>query len=243
MLFSGYRYRGRLEKLIEQWTEYRQLVLTRMGAADLKASDERRFLKLKGKMVEELAALSDQQGFDAAHEAQTHVRAISNLLNRFPTLYADTPLDSPAKADFEREWHSHFLFLNKLKGHDQTGAAPRDSRAGAAAAAQVTEKKSTGRRLARTVLRLATVVVTFALVIHFVPWNRLIPEDQQAKMNMRELPSFLSSLWDSVSHSFRSLAAGGILKPVENQYGSEVSSVLVAVLLLALGYWIFIRTK
>lgn len=242
-MFSGYRYRNRLEKIIGQWTEYRQMVLMRMGADDLKPPEERKFLKLKGKLVEELAGTSDQLGFDTAHEAQAHVRAIANLLNRFPSLYADTPLDGETRGDFEREWHSHFLFLNKLKGLDAASATDRDSRASAAAAAQAATKKSSGRRVVRALLRFTVLVAVGGVVIYFVPWGRLIPEQQRAKLNVHEVPSLLGSLLESISTSTRSLAGGGPLSAVERQYGPEVSTVLVALLLLAVGYWIFFRTK
>jgi len=240
-MLIGNRYKGRLDKLIGQWTEYRQLVLTRMGFETLGPSDERKFLNLKGKIIEGLAALNEQLGFDTAQEAQAHVNAISNLLNRFPTLYTDSPLDNTARAEFEREWHSHFLFLNKLKGLD--GSAVTDATQPGTRPKKPKGKVSRGRRTALVLSQLGIVATLGWLAYRYLPWRRLIPQDQERQTNLGDIPAFFASVWDSIVDAFRGFSLSGSFEPVVASYGPEVTTVLVALLLIALGYWVFVRAR
>jgi hypothetical protein len=243
-MFEGYRDRSRLDRLIKDWTEYRRLALTRLGAGDVSAAEERRFLKLKGKIAESLASLSLDLGQNAAQEAQTHLRAIGDLLSRFPTLLADQPLDPQLKDGFERNWHDHYLFFNKLKGmrgRSETQEA-RAAKGPAPDGVGSIHKRSGGARSGVVLLRFAIVVAVIWILVRFVPWHRL------GSISAEEggLQAFASDAWGSVKEavgSFSASSIGGVLKPAAEKYGPEATTVMVAVLLIALGYWIFIRMK
>jgi len=239
-MFSGYRQRGRLERVIRQWTEYRSLVLTRLGGEHPSPGDERSFLALKGKISEGLAALTESLGSQAGQEVLSHVEAMSSLLNRYPTLYADAPLAGQARDEFEREWHSHYLFLNRLKGMD-TNAAPMDPRAGAAYAT-VTKRKGGGAL--HILFRLAIVVLVLILAVKLIPWGKLVaaapPETQDG---LRGAGQFLDGAWDASKATVKGSGLLNIVDPVIDKYGPEATMVMFALLLIAVGYWVFLRLK
>jgi hypothetical protein len=239
-MFGAYRYRSRLEKLIRQWTDYRGLILTRMGSADVSASEERSFLKLKGQIAEGLASLTGKLSPTVAQDSHAHLRAMNSLLNRFPTLYAEEPISQQVRGEFEREWHDHFLFFNKLKGMG-TEPETEDPRhglpGGRAAEAKAMHRRSGGARFSTVLLRLLVVVALVWAVVMFVPWHllRRVESDGGAK-------GFVVQSWDAVRATFSSMA-GSILDPAVARWGSETTMVLVALFFIAIGYWIFIRMK
>ena len=82
-----------------------------------------------------------------AQDAHTHLRAMNSLLNRYPTLYADHALQGKDREDFEREWHDHFLFFNKLKGMKSDTQDQEATRSGTIPAARWRrERPSTNRQ-------------------------------------------------------------------------------------------------
>lgn len=242
-MMSGRRYRSRLDKLIRQWTDYRGLVVARLGVGDANATEERRFLDLKGQIAEALASLTGQLGQAAAQDAHNHIRAMNSLLNRYPTLYADQPLDPKAREDFDREWHDHFLFFNKLKGMDpQSEPEPRPGAGYLAGAGTATiHRRSSGTRMATITLRLLVLVAMVWALVRFVPWRRFL-EGGGTGSGAKSLGVFSSEAWTSVRQTVGH-AGSGILDPAVQKYGPEATMVLLALLLLAAGYWLFIRMK
>jgi hypothetical protein len=242
-MLAGYRYKSRLEKLIGQWTEYHSMVLHRLGSSEVSPGEERRFLGLKGQIAEGLASLTSTLGTTAAQDAHAHLRAMNNLLNRYPSLYADAQLSGEARADFEREWHDHFLFFNKLKGMPPESPAAQARPAGfmGVPAQETIHRRTGGARFATVLLRLLVVVALVWAVVRFVPWYRLT-RGSTPDAEPGSLKAYVYQAWDAVKLTAANLN-GGFLDPVVRRYGPEVTTVLVAALLLAVGYWIFIRMK
>jgi hypothetical protein len=55
---------------------------------------------------------------------------------------------------------------------------------------------------------------------------------------------FFSTVWDSMKETAANVnVTGGFMRPVVDKYGPEATLVLMALLLLALGYIIFVRMK
>jgi hypothetical protein len=240
-MFGKYRSRSRMDALIKQWTEYRRLALTRLGAGDVRASEERSFLQIKGRIAEALAALSMDLGQAAAQEVQVHLRAISDLLGRFPSLYADHPLDADARENFEHNWHDHYLFFNKLKGlqsRQEPDSGPKP------AGTKTIHRRSGGVRFGIVFLRLAMVVALVYALVRFIPWHRL--GSGSAEAGAGGFTGFVSEAWESVKLAVANVSLpslGKVFSPAVERYGPEVTTILLAVLFLALGYWIFIRMK
>ncbi len=242
---SSYRYKARLEKLIRQWTDYRGLVLTRMGSSDVKPSEERNFLTLKGQIAEDLAALTGKLNQATAQDANSHLRAMNSLLNRYPTLYADDSLESKHREDFEREWHDHFLFFNKLKGMQEQAEAP-DERSRAItshAAGEVHHGTTGGARMPVVLMRIGLLVVIGFALVRFIPWNMLTRD--YPKGGSGGAGGFFAGVWASIKTTLAGISTEGVgfLEPVASQYGAEATLILVAVLLIGLGYFIFARMR
>ena len=243
-MLSAYRYKARLERLIRQWTDYRGLVITRMGSGDVKPGEERNFLTLKGQIAEALAVLTGKLNQATAQDANSHLRAMSSLLNRYPTLYADAPLEPKQREEFEREWHDHFLFFNKLKGMQDQAEAP-DERSRTITTSQVESLHATtgGTRMSVVLMRIGLLVVIGFALVRFIPWNMMTVGYQ--KSGSGSVGGFFAGVWASIKNTFANTSTGGvgILEPVASQYGAEVTLVLVAVLLIGLGYFIFARMR
>jgi len=241
-MFGKHRSRSRMDALIKQWTEYRRLALTRLGAGDVRASEERAFLQIKGRIAEALAALSMDLGQAAAQEVQVHLRAISDLLGRFPSLYADHPLDPDARENFEHNWHDHYLFFNKLKGIQSR----QESQVSAQkpTTARTIHTRSGGVRFGVVLLRLFMVVALVYALVRFIPWHRL--GSGSAEAGAGGFTGFVSEAWGSVKLAVSNASLpslGKVFSPAVEKYGPEVTTIMLAVLFLALGYWIFIRMK
>ena len=236
-MFGTYRYKSRLEKLIRQWTDYRGLILTRLGTGEVDAAEERNFLKLKGHIAEALASLTGKLSPSVAQDSHAHLRAMNSLLNRFPTLYADEPLSANVRGEFEREWHDHFLFFNKLKGMGSEPEATDRRQGYPAPESKKIHRRSGGARFSTIMVRLIVLVAAVWAIVMFVPWHLVRGMDADGGIK-----GMASQSWDAIKATFSGMS-GNILDPAVARWGSETTMVLVALFFIAIGYWIFIRMK
>jgi hypothetical protein len=243
-MFTKSRYKTRLDKLVAEWTTYRELVLTRLGAKDVDVAEERRFMKLKGRLAEEITTVTLNLAPGTAQEVHAHLRAIDHLLNRFPSLMADQPLNERVRAEFDRDWHDHFLFFNRLKSVKPEGRSDMRSQADRyVPPVEKTHRASGGARLTTVLLRLIVLVGLGYVLVRFVPWRQLLSGEATSGEAQSGFDGFVSQAWAGMKSAANDFKMGGVLDPVVAQYGSEATLVLVAVLLLAIGYWIFVRMK
>ena len=111
----------KLDRLIEQWVEYRDTVSRLGGQAGATPEQERQFLTLKASISEYLPMLQDGQSQGSVNtEAQANVRGMTDLMNGQLSLSGHTPGD-----DFLNRWHTHYLYLNKYKGMAHTARPAR----------------------------------------------------------------------------------------------------------------------
>jgi hypothetical protein len=90
---------------------------------------------------------------------------------------------------------------------------------------------------ARLVFRLAVIVAAIWVLAAIIPWERITGGRVRGDV---------AGVWDSARESFsgfRFPTLGGIFEPVVARYGPEATSIMLAVLLVALGYWLFVRMK
>ena len=136
-MLTAYRYRARLEKLIRQWTDYRGLVLTRMGAADVKPGEERNFLTLKGQIAEGLAALTAKLGQTVALKflpegLEQDQSRLSRFFNEVRTARQVTHPNVCRVYDIGDVDGQHYLSMEYVDGEDlatllrRIGRLPRD---------------------------------------------------------------------------------------------------------------------
>jgi hypothetical protein len=245
-MFTKTRYKSRLDKLIADWTEYRGMVLNRLGAKGVGAAEERRFLQLKGRLAEEITAVTLDLAPGTAQEVHAHLRAIDNLLNRFPSLMAEAALDERVRTEFDRDWHDHFLFFNRLKSvrPQSKGTDPRSAAQRYTSPSEGVRERTGGARFGIILVRILLLVGLAWAVIRFVPWYRWTGGGPGVHRSGFE--GYLAAAITGVRQAAADLklsTLGGILDPVVEQYGTEATTILVAVLLLAVGYWIFVRMK
>ncbi len=247
-MFSEQRYKHRLNRLIDQWIRYRSMVTGRLGNPDVTPEEDQDFLNLKGKIAEDLTGLGNRAtAAQVAGDGVGHQRSLVELLNRFTTLTGGDPLPERAREDFEREWHRHFLYLHRLKGVKTPAGAslakPRLRPVTAAPAASYRARGFAGW-FARTVVRLAFLVVAVWLVVVVVPWNRIT--GGSPGVSGHQVGGFMRDAW----HTGRGAVAGahvptlgGIFDPVVQRYGPEATVIMLGILLVAVGYWIFVRMR
>ncbi len=240
-MLARYRHRNRLRRVIEDWIRYRAVVSARVGATDVTPDEEHRFLSLKGRIVENLATLGREFSAQGPQQdVHNNLRAMTEFLGRRMSLAAGEVLSDRDREEFEREWHRFFLFLNRVKG---LAPEPRRQTGMTAPVKPVSPPRARPAMPAgvgwfvRFVLRLALIVVALWVLVTIIPWERVTGG---------RLSGGLHGSWDSARETvagFRFPTLGGVFEPVVARYGPEVTSIMLAVLLVGLGYWLFVRMK
>ena len=114
------RRRG-LNRLIDQWVEYRDMVSRWSGQEGIPPEAERTFLELKASIAARLPLLQDGQGPGSiSSEAQSQAKGMVELMNGQLALVGEGPA-----SDFLNRWHAHYLYLHRFKGQDRHPARPR----------------------------------------------------------------------------------------------------------------------
>ncbi|HYV51508.1 MAG TPA: hypothetical protein VE910_06355, partial [Dongiaceae bacterium] len=159
------------------------------------------------------------------------------------------PLDEQNRAEFERSWHDHFLFFNRLKGIRPDPHA-RDPRNLALATqtyipptGQKVHKRSAGAHFTTVFLRILFLILIVFLLIKYVPWQRLKEPTTSSTPNPGGVEGFLMTAGDRVKAMLSGVHLPAFLNPVVEAYGTEVTTILVAVFLLIVAYFIFGRMK
>ncbi len=244
-MFAEQRYKSRLDRLIREWVEYRNLMTTRHGLGAVSPEEENRFLALKGRIAEDLSVVAHHGG-GGVQEMLAHQRSLNEFMNRYPTLAADAAPPEREREEFDREWHRLFLFMNRLKGMPSR----KESRPPAAHVKPVeVSAPRFGPRVPflgwflRFAVRLGVLVAAAWVVVRYFPWERVGLKPQAGA---GDLTGGLDQAFDTARHGVSNLhvpTLGGLFQPVVERYGPEVTAVLVGALFVAIGYWIFIRTK
>ena len=242
-MFSGHKNKKRAEALIADWVRYREIVATRLGAPDVTPDEERRFLALKGRIVENLTAVvAGVSPRGPGQDVQNHQRGITEFLNRHALLGAEAVPTEAEREEFSREWHRLFLFLNRLKGLLGREIAKAAATRPKPQTPPLRWRLSGVGWFVRFALRLALVVAAIWLLAVLLPWERITGARFHPGKITGSLPHSWGGARDAVS-GFHLPTLGGVFSPVVERYGPEVTTILVAVLLVAIGYWIFIRMK
>jgi hypothetical protein len=230
-----------LRNLIRSWREFRDLVLGVLGADVVSAEQEERFLQLKARVAAHLPGLTASIPPANQAELKEQFAQITELLNRFRSLRADAPLDQAAREDFERRWHRLFLYLNTLKGLPEPTAPVQAARRRTAfdgTSRRSMRRPLPGARLLGFVIRLGLV----ALVIYVLGRAFGLRWDASGRFTAQG-PLTVSGLGQNFLNAMRSLSssAGHLADPVVATYGSTLTIVLFAIVLLGAGYWVFVR--
>lgn len=235
--------RWKLTRLIRDWLEYRTVWERYRGAEDVSVETEVRFLRLKAAIASRLPLLTMKVPRTIAQEAQSHHQGITDFLGAYLELRAPEPLSEEERERFVRRWQKHFLFLSELKGIPLGGdkrVRPRVAAAAHhAAPSGIPIFKSRGPRhrpwtvgrFIRALLGTAMLLFAAYLIVVVVGTRR-----NWSWVGLSEYGVRSRDVWESVPDR-----VAGFLAPVTATYGIEVTIGLLGILLLTLGYWIFVR--
>lgn len=241
-MLEPYIAKWKLRDLIRIWTEFHQVVMAGRGATDVAPERESRFLDLKARIAGRLSMLTTAVPSSMAQEAQEEVRQVTEMLNHFRSLKTESPPAPGEKAEFERLWHRHFIFLNKLKGvplgHKPSRVVGRTGAAPTGMPRHSVHRSIPVARLLGFLVRAGIVCLVIYLLgrafgLRWQPGGHLgadIPADAPALG--RNIGGAIGSLWGGALH---------FMNPVVAAYGPIITLVFVGILLLGVGYWVFIR--
>jgi hypothetical protein len=242
-MFTSLMAHWKLRKLISGWTEYRDAVLAPREPGAATAQQEAEFLALKARLAALLPLLVTACPAGSAMDSQNHSRAMTDLLNRYRNLDgAGTPVARDLE-EFERRWHEHFLFLNKLKGmklgRERLPSARRPSGVPTGIPVRKMRRGLPGLWMVKFAFQLGVL----AAILYGIAWVFGVQRDAASGRftvgqthDIGEVGSaggkLLLSVWNGATSFF---------DPVMKSYGPESTIVLLGALLLAVGYWVFVR--
>jgi len=251
-MFAEQRRKNRLQTLIRQWVEYRDTVLAHLGDEATTQEQEQRFLELKGGIARTLTEVVDEFPPGHLRQASLNQKGILDFIAQYPTLRTGKPLTDEQKDMFERAWQRHYLTMNQMAA---VQGAPGDKKKPAGGMHAPIPggggHRPRGRIFDHWFVRVVVIVAVLTgalwILAQTLPWER---------MNGTPSMAAVKSVADDAGHAIKSGVSdvGGtmddslsgvrrFLQPVINQWGPEATAIMCTVLLLLLGYWIFIRTR
>jgi hypothetical protein len=243
IMFDSYRVKRRLRALIRDWMKYRDILRQFKDTPSLTPKEEGGYLELKARIAKQIPFLSEAVPRNLLQETQAHVGLMTELLNRKGSLQAESEMSEKERGAFEKGWQHVFIFLNKLEGvHLEVKETKRKvSRRGVPTGMPRGRRKpSAGVKLARFGARL----VLLAFVLYLLAAGIGVDRNEEGRL-VANLPNSFGEVTDNLWSGVTTLSDRGLhfMQPVINSYGIEVTVGLIGLLLLGLGYLIFIRSR
>lgn len=241
-MFGTLSSRWKLHQLIQSWRKFHDMVVQDEGVQGITKEKEEVFLGLKGRIARQLPMLADGLPTAVVAEVQRHQTLMTDLINRHRTLRREAPPSAKERDDFEHAWHSHFIFLNKMKGlprqkKEKVARARHTSAAPSGMPAKRVDRTRMGAWVFRFLVQLAILILILYLVA------RTFGMRWDGGRFVTTFPTTLNNVGQNLWEAVRSIWTGfaGWLSPVSATYGTEVTIGLVGILLITLAYWVFIR--
>jgi hypothetical protein len=242
-MLESIRHWWTLRRLTQEWIAFRSYVEHKLGFPGVTPTDEEGFLKLKARIASRIPRLAGDVPLAAATDTQKQFAEMTELLGRYRSLQAPSALADREREDFDRAWHQQFIFLNKLRGM-------RPARQPGAAVGKrpfvPTGTPSYRRRRfgfpGAGFIRFAFRLLIFVVVVYVLGRTIGIRKDEVGHVGFQP-PTSLQSAATNFIEGSRSVggAVGQILSPVVAAYGIEMTLILVGVLVLGVGYLVFVR--
>jgi hypothetical protein len=250
-MFESIQAHIRLRRLLRNWTAAHELFRAGRGMSRVPI-EEKRLLALKAHIARDLPVLETSVPPAYIERAQRGVARITELLGSVPIGSSEgvkgpaEPRVSPPSGleEPEKAWDEVFLLLNQLTG---LKLMPRLNRS-AFRRRRVPNGLPRTRVLRRTgrfgagMVRLVFQVAVFAILIYVAARGIGIHRGAAGRI-VADPPETIGILRANLMSGTHALmdAFGRLMHPVVGTYGFEVTLGLVAVLLMALGYWAFVR--
>lgn len=242
-MLESIRAQRKLARLIREWLELRKLWEQYSAAEEVPGLEELRFLKLKADISSKLPLLETAPA-GIGQEATKQRRAMTDLLGTMIALRPERVLTAQEQGEIVRRWHSHFLFLNELKGvalgarsrprrDRRRELAPRPSVPTGMPVFRDPRRRGGVGHVVRTIFG-AAVLLSIAYLIVVAVGIRA----QRTWLGIEQYGTTSRQVWEAVPGR-----VAGFLEPIVASYGTEVTIALLGILLLSVGYWVFIRGR
>jgi hypothetical protein len=237
------KVRGKLSKLINDWQVFRDAVLRPNMSSVITAQDEQDFLKLKARIAAQLPMLDETAPRSLVQETREASQLMTSLLNRYEKLDVEELSSEEEKEKFEHWWHQSFVFLNKLKGADLAAPKQPTKKKTTPAPTGLSDKRARRRIPGAWFFRFAVRLGLVVLAIYILGRAFGFRWEQDSGRFVTNPPSSLGDFGGGIVGALRTVSDKflSFFDPVVSSYGLEVTIFLAGVLLLALGYWIFVR--
>jgi hypothetical protein len=237
------KVRGKLSKLINDWQVFRDAVLRPNMSSVITAQDEQDFLRLKARIAAQLPMLDDTAPRSLVQETRDASQLMTNLLNRYEKLDVEELRSDEEREKFEHWWHQSFVFLNKLKGADLAAPKQPAKKKVTPAPTGLSDKRARRRIPGAWFFKFAVRLGLVVLAIYILGRAFGFRWEHDSGRFITNPPSSLGDFGGGIVGALRTISDKffGFFDPVVAAYGLEVSIFLGGVLLLALGYWIFVR--
>ncbi len=242
MLYS-WRAQHRLQKLLRSWREYRRLVSDSLDAEGISPRQEEKFLALKARIASQLQSMAEIVPSAADSEIRRHAEGMTRLLQSQLSLQPGAGGPPWDKEKFQREWQEHFLYLNKVKSMHLGRRPQRALDPSVLVPTGFPGSRSPQSFALGKLRRFVTRTLLLILLATLAAWAFGVRWDSSGKLVIRDdapLGQPLSVVLSTVSGWW--ISATSFFAPVLASYGSVVSIVLFGVLLLSLGYWVFVHS-
>ncbi|MBI5836762.1 MAG: hypothetical protein HZB25_05935 [Candidatus Eisenbacteria bacterium] len=234
-MFESLVTRSKIRSLIRRWIEYRASVLHIVEAEKAPPAEEQALYQLQAGIAADLQSVTGRLGSDVRPEFQE----ISALLKQHYSLGSGEARPPFQRDEFERAWHSAFIFLGQLQGMGAAKAAPRQ--AGRPAFVPTGMERRWGphaiglRRWLRFAIQLA-VLVLLVYVVGTALGVKMAPDGRFSIEN----PGSVGKVMQNGLEAFNGLWVG-VFGTVAAAYGVVPTVLLLGLLVSIVGYWAFSR--
>jgi hypothetical protein len=221
----------KLDRLIQNWERYRELVMPALAGEEATDRQERMFLELKANLAAQIQWLSETLPRSMAYESHQTAEAMADLMHRHVNLTTYDMDHRWESMDFERTWHQYFIYLNRLRGtelvspYDQSDVVRRSDE----------DRSATAGRFGWVLAFLFTAfLVVLVAAAAGVGWDSSGPHfepPQDLAHAGKNASGALSMLWVGPSK---------LLEPVTTAYGSMWGIGMIAALAVLSGAF-FVR--
>lgn len=240
-MLEAWRAKRHIAKVIRSWVRFRRLMLEAYKTGQVGSGLEAKFLKLNARIAAQLQLLSQWVPRELTGETNSQVEGMKKLLMIFVTMKSGNSDSSWIQEEFDRKWHEHFLYLNKLKGM-RLNAKNVSRNMEQWVPTGIGQKRVVGSRGLSRPARVVIGLAVLASVVLLMGWGFGLRVSGNGSVTVSDKPA-LQDLWTSVSSTVNALGADVIelFSPVLAVYGPVVTTMMLGILLLILGYWIFVR--
>ena len=177
-----------------------------------------------------------------APDSQKQFAGMTELLNQYRSLRAPTELSENEREEFGRTWHVYFIFLSKLRGVRPVSPAGTRGRRSVMPTGMPAYRRRRSGIPGAGILRFAFRLFVFVVVVYVLGRTIGIQKDEAGHVGFQPPASVHAAVGNFIDGS-RNVggALGHFLSPVVAAYGTEVTVVLVGVLILGISYLIFVK--